>query len=144
MIKITLCFPIPTHTSQPGFVQAEPAFVGAATSNWQRSATTHEGMRTSLSCSSSNPHLFASTHGCMSMLPDGCKSRCIYHWNCCSRGSSLQSNSCPGWIHWILKCFQSFKMVQQLPGLSHTLSLNYLPFYRNLQQSQPIHLNTWN
>lgn len=69
MIKITLCFPIPTHTSQPGFVQAEPAFVGAATSNWQRSATTHEGMRTSLSCSSSNPHLFASTHGCMSYAP---------------------------------------------------------------------------
>lgn len=47
-------------------ITARPAFVGTAISNWQRSATTQEGMGTSLSCSSSNPHLFASTHGCMS------------------------------------------------------------------------------
>lgn len=38
----------------------------AATSNWQHSATTHEGMRTSLPYSSSNPHLFVGTHGYMS------------------------------------------------------------------------------
>ena len=77
MIKITLCFPNPMRTSQPSFVQAEAAFVGAAsatrpvaaTGNQQHSAATHRGARTPLPRSSSLPWLFVRTRGCFSCPP---------------------------------------------------------------------------